>query len=273
MKVYLIDLGREELDKNNLIAGATMGGVSDKTPSPIWTWTPMWCTLIDHPDLGWTLFDTGVSPKWETNWSEFLKELSPYYTDEEHLLLPQLARIGLKPEDVKTIIISHLHSDHSGGLEFFPHADIYIHEDELAHVLDLYATDPERTGVYIWNEIHTWMDQKLHWKKIKRDDDLVIPLAKGISIVNLGSGHTPGMMGLLLELENTGNVLFTSDSLYSGENDTDPITLPGICYDTLGYKKTAEKIHKVAKEYNATIWYGHDQKQWQEHKKLPEYYD
>lgn len=43
-----------------------------------------------------------------------------------------LAEIGLKPEDVDTVLISHAHFDHFGNVEDFPNATFYIQEREIA---------------------------------------------------------------------------------------------------------------------------------------------
>jgi glyoxylase-like metal-dependent hydrolase (beta-lactamase superfamily II) len=48
-----------------------------------------------------------------------------------------LAPLGLRPEDVTEVIVTHLHYDHAGGLALFPHAHLHLQEAEMA-----YATGP-----------------------------------------------------------------------------------------------------------------------------------
>jgi len=43
-----------------------------------------------------------------------------------------LAEMGLKPEDIDTVLISHAHFDHFGNVEDFPKATFYIQEREIA---------------------------------------------------------------------------------------------------------------------------------------------
>ncbi|HET9304923.1 MAG TPA: N-acyl homoserine lactonase family protein [Candidatus Sulfotelmatobacter sp.] len=44
-----------------------------------------------------------------------------------------LSRVGLKPEDITDIIITHMHWDHSDGVDLFPNARIWIQKDELEY--------------------------------------------------------------------------------------------------------------------------------------------
>jgi glyoxylase-like metal-dependent hydrolase (beta-lactamase superfamily II) len=44
-----------------------------------------------------------------------------------------IARMGLKPEDITDVIISHMHWDHADGLDLFPKAKIWLQKDELEY--------------------------------------------------------------------------------------------------------------------------------------------
>lgn len=48
-----------------------------------------------------------------------------------------LAGIGIRAEDITTVIVTHLHYDHAGGLSQFPQATIHLQSAEMA-----YATGP-----------------------------------------------------------------------------------------------------------------------------------
>ena len=39
--------------------------------------------------------------------------------------------LGYKPEQVTTILLTHRHNDHSGCLNYFPNAKVYVNEDEM----------------------------------------------------------------------------------------------------------------------------------------------
>jgi glyoxylase-like metal-dependent hydrolase (beta-lactamase superfamily II) len=44
-----------------------------------------------------------------------------------------LKRVGLKPEDITDVIITHMHWDHADGMDLFPNARIWIQKDELQY--------------------------------------------------------------------------------------------------------------------------------------------
>ena len=44
-----------------------------------------------------------------------------------------MAWVGLKPEDITDIIISHMHWDHADGMDLFPKARIWLQKDELEY--------------------------------------------------------------------------------------------------------------------------------------------
>jgi len=44
-----------------------------------------------------------------------------------------IARVGLKPEDITDVIVSHLHWDHADGVDLFPKARVWIQKDELEY--------------------------------------------------------------------------------------------------------------------------------------------
>ena len=47
-----------------------------------------------------------------------------------------IGKLGIKPEDVTDVIISHVHWDHLDGVDLFPRAKVWIQRDEFEHHLD-----------------------------------------------------------------------------------------------------------------------------------------
>jgi glyoxylase-like metal-dependent hydrolase (beta-lactamase superfamily II) len=44
-----------------------------------------------------------------------------------------LKRVGLKPEDITDVVITHMHWDHADGMDLFPSARIWMQKDELQY--------------------------------------------------------------------------------------------------------------------------------------------
>ena len=42
----------------------------------------------------------------------------------------QLLRLGIRPEQVSKVVLTHLHGDHTDGLKFFPANEIIVNEAE-----------------------------------------------------------------------------------------------------------------------------------------------
>lgn len=82
--------------------------------------------LLHHPQRGWLLWDTGYAPHMlaETEHLPFrlYRRMTPLRLRPELAAAAQLARFGLAPAGIGTIIVSHFHADHVAGLRDFPAA-------------------------------------------------------------------------------------------------------------------------------------------------------
>ncbi len=104
----------------------------------------------------------------------------------EQRLENQLALLGVRPEQIKTIVLSHLHLDHTGGLPLFPHAEVFVPKaDYISALLAVHtSSNPEQHGGYIWGDLTAPL-RKVHLVEEEFE------LYPGISLINL-PGHTPG---------------------------------------------------------------------------------
>jgi glyoxylase-like metal-dependent hydrolase (beta-lactamase superfamily II) len=233
-----------DMPKEALISSGAPIDPKDVVAIPIMTY------LIDHPD-GLVLYDTGLSKpdRWPMQWT----------IPEEEWVLNRLTKMGVHPEDIKYVICSHLHIDHAGGLEYFTKSEIIVSDAEFTNVMKQYALN-QISHPYVRADIDEWLRVGLKWRLIG-DEGKVVKLLDGINILSFGSGHSYGMLVLLLQLQKTGNVILTSDAIYCSENVGPPVRLPGIVHDRDGYVKAMNQILQLAKEYNAQLWYGHDMEQ------------
>lgn len=83
--------------------------------------------LIEHPQRGLMLYDTGYSQHFHKATKRFpeclYRMLTPVTLPPEEELLAQLESRGIRASDIETIFISHFHADHVAGLRDFPQAE------------------------------------------------------------------------------------------------------------------------------------------------------
>jgi N-acyl homoserine lactone hydrolase len=97
-------------------------------PLPINVW------VIEHPE-GIIVIDTGETskasnPGYFQDWHPYFKNVKEYVKPNEEIG-PQLQHLGINPDEVKMVIMTHLHTDHAGGLHHFPKSDILVMRDEF----------------------------------------------------------------------------------------------------------------------------------------------
>ncbi|MCW5715804.1 MAG: NAD-dependent epimerase/dehydratase family protein [Bauldia sp.] len=93
-----------------------------------WTGVPATFALIDHPDQGLVLWDTGYAPRYYEATRRFpwriMRYLTPATITQEQSAVAQLGRMGIRAEDIDQIVLSHFDPDHFGGLRDFPKARV-----------------------------------------------------------------------------------------------------------------------------------------------------
>lgn len=112
---------------------------------------PAGVTLIQHPEHGLVLFDTGYSraaveavrhwPAWPYG------TLLPVRLPAGQTLAEQLARRGVAADSVRAIICSHLHMDHLAGAADFPHAPVWLDQPEIEALTSFGGLTAVRHGI------------------------------------------------------------------------------------------------------------------------------
>ncbi|MEU6663058.1 MBL fold metallo-hydrolase [Streptomyces sp. NPDC046821] len=96
--------------------------------------------LIETDSDGLILVDTGIGtadlqhPDRSLG-ADWVAYAQPALNPEESALR-QVADLGYAPQDVRHIVLTHLHRDHTGGLPDFPHTQVHVHPDEYRAVTD-----------------------------------------------------------------------------------------------------------------------------------------
>jgi N-acyl homoserine lactone hydrolase len=112
------------------------GGLGQLLLSRRWTeWLPITAWVIEHPE-GIIVVDTGETGR--TSEAGYFPRWQPYYrlavrmdVSPEEEIGPQLRALGFDPDEVGKVVLTHLHTDHAGGLHHFPNSEIFVSGEEF----------------------------------------------------------------------------------------------------------------------------------------------
>jgi N-acyl homoserine lactone hydrolase len=153
------------------------------------------CYLIRHGDT-YMLWDTGLPAALVGN-----PNSNPVMTASvRESIVDQLRRIGVRPEQVSIVGISHYHFDHVGQAASFPRARLVIGSGDLA------ALRSDQPGI-LREPLAPWLTGGGAITEAGADLDVFED--GSVTLLNL-PGHTPGHRGLLVRLAS-GPVLLTGD--------------------------------------------------------------
>lgn len=148
-----------------------------------------------------------------------------------------LAEVGVTPEEIDHVILSHAHFDHMGGLELFPNAKFLIQKEELAGWVSVMTMDRK----FRWLMGATDPGDIIHAVQLARegrligidgDQDDVLP---GIDVRLARDTHTVGSQYIIVRNDGLPNsedrYIYTGDLIYRFENldggePNDPKILP-----------------------------------------------
>lgn len=260
MRFTVLDYGVMDLPKNMLIEGET----TDFWPIPIWG-------VLMQTDGHNVIFDLGcMTDAMGEGWSDFQKERDPYRENPKSVH-DQLAEVGLTAEDIDTIVVSHLHSDHFGLITEFPNATVYVPEEEWVQAAKAaFGSSDVRenpSGPYYYKCMSAPV-KKYEFVRVGEDREIL----PGLQIVTL-PGHTPNLLGVLVTVDSGKKYLFGSDAIYTPINVGPPIHLPGVLANPEAYQASMEKAIDLAEREGAQIMYSHWMPFYEQLDKCPVWYE
>ena len=121
-----------------------------------------------------------------------------------------LTAIGIAPDEVEHIVISHMHYDHAGNHDLFPRARYHVQDAEMAYCTGRRMAEAEVGGVFDAGSVAA-MVQKVFTGRVQFHDGDT-ELAPGITLHKVG-GHTRGMQVVRVATQR-GWVVLGSDSAH-----------------------------------------------------------
>jgi N-acyl homoserine lactone hydrolase len=258
LRVTAVDCGPLKLDKGIFVTGAS-GLIS--APSTVW--------IIEHPKKGLILFDTGINynvadPEAAVrHWGPGMREAFGCIMTREDAIDRQLLKLGYKLEDVKYVVLSHMHLDHAGGMCHFPNATFVVQQNELRYA---WWPDSWTALVYCLND---YKDSR-GYNFLQIDGDIDLFQDGTIKLITT-PGHSPGHQAMLLRLENRGQICLAADSAHLKEAYRNGIPMP---YDWSSEKHLSSYMKmRTIENAGIPLFFTHDQNDFDEFPKNGEWAD
>lgn len=253
LKLYVFDCGRIEVADISMF----QPDVDNHGPKKLVDS----CYLIVHPK-GMLIWDTGLTddlakePEGKVSSGGFTMQVS-------HTLASQLAEIGVAPDSIKYLGISHMHSDHIGNANLFPKATLLMQKEEYEAG---FGPTPEKFG---FDPSHYPTLHANPVRKLEGDYDV---FGDGKVVIKRELGHTPGHQALYVRLRHSGNILLSGDLVHYSDN-WEHQRVPGFNFDKEASLKTLQEVAAFLKTNHAVLWIQHDLEQNATIRHAPAFYE
>jgi N-acyl homoserine lactone hydrolase len=253
-RLYILLCGYEFIRKSGCIRG--------ERPNIVLA-VPICCYLLDT-GRGFAMVDTGLDSR---RLADPLAAIAifrdatfpaPPVVLPEHEVPAQLAALGVAPGDIREVVLSHAHGDHTGHLRDFPNARITIQRQEYEAAF----SDAGRQSPFFEDIAAPDLD----WHVIDGDWSLM----PGLDLV-LTRGHRPGHQSAVVRLPRSGVKVLTADAADLLENFEREVL--GSSMDDDAALASLRRLKAIAAETGGELVPLHDPCFVQTARLAPEYYD
>jgi glyoxylase-like metal-dependent hydrolase (beta-lactamase superfamily II) len=224
---------------------------------------PALVVLMLHPDAGAILYDTGYAERFEqvtTPFPErFYRWMTPVTLPAEQHLRAQLQRYSVSLDDVRRVIISHMHADHVAGLRDLPRARFTAMRADVVtsrRMSRIGGLVKAHLPALLPDDFDTRLDVADEYAAVRLGDEWS-PFTHGFDLIGDGSliaiplpGHTAAQMGLVARRRDGSRCFLAADACWSGPAMRDarlpsPLIRP-LMHDWSAYRRTFHQLHALA---------------------------
>ncbi|WEN16357.1 MBL fold metallo-hydrolase [Rhodanobacter sp. AS-Z3] len=224
---------------------------------------PALAFLLQHPQQGSILFDTGYSEHFLAATRHLPERLyravTPVHLRSDEPLQRQLARDGFAADTISRVVISHLHGDHIGGVRDFPGAALICSRAAWDDMHTRGRLGSLRRGLLPDLLPEDFLD-RVSWIEDAPRCELPRSMADfgaGHDLLGDGSllavslpGHAEGQYGLLFTAASGATTFLVADAAWSSQAIRDGVPPPGLVTRLLGdtktYRDTLQRLHTLA---------------------------
>ena len=221
-------------------------------------WLPIYAWAIEH-DEGVIVVDTGETARvhergYHPRWHPFYRRAARFSVHPDEELGPQLRALGIGPRDVRQVVITHLHTDHAGGLAHVTGSRIWVAREELARAGGIGG----RLQGYLphrWPK--WWRPEPIRFEphRIGPFDEAMTLTTRGDVLILPTPGHTPHHVSVLVcgdpSFLLAGDTSYTQALLLAG-------TVDGVSPDPRVSRRTLDRIVTLARERPLVYLPSHD---------------
>ena len=201
------------------------------------------CYLIRHGDR-YMLWDTGLT---DTLIGHPFSNAAQTITLRRSLV-DQLAQIGVRPEQIEIIGISHWHFDHTGQAARFPQARLLMGKGDIELLRRTPPVDEDSA-----RGLAPWLTGGRTLEPVEGDRDV---FGDGRVVMLDMPGHTPGHYSLLVRLAS-GPVLLSGD-LYHFTEQVANRGVPPFNHDRADTLASMDRFDRIARNLGARVIIQHE---------------
>ncbi len=260
MRIHVIQTGTVAIKKVQRQGRPSGNPVLNMLLDPNWTEPmPIYAFVVDHPE-GLIVVDTGETGRVAERgyfpwWHPYFRYAVREWVRPEEEIGPQMRAIGLDPNDVRWVLLTHLHTDHAGGLAHFPNAEHLVSRRE-------YENDTGVMGMlrgFLPNRWPRWFRPTL----IDMKPQPVGPFPGSYQVTRAGDvrfvptpGHTPGHLSVVVTAPDV-TYLLADDTSYTQALMLEE-QIDGVANDRQAARQTLERIHAFCRGTPTVFLPAHD---------------